>query len=234
MTGCRPGTSANPRRTCFTLFLCIAGGISWVEVVNVLEQVNPWLVPILSLYVAFAVFCVLNIVTGVFVERSTSMRLMDEENMMFDELESRKKWLKEIKVLFNEADTDQSGQINWSEFYAVMTDFQAQTCLKHLGFDTSRVTAQQLWNLIDYDNSGQIDINEFTDALMKLHGTAGAIDLARLRHEVTKLFKVLKHLNDNCQDQFREIKEKMNEPLKSARKTVSAVTGTQGADRLLI
>eukprot|EP00913_Durusdinium_trenchii_P030707 g28761.t1 len=79
------------------------------------------------------------------------MRLMDEENMMFDELESRKKWLKEIKVLFNEADTDQSGQINWSEFYAVMTDFQAQTCLKHLGFDTSRVTAQQLWNLIDYE-----------------------------------------------------------------------------------
>ena len=26
--------------------------------------------------------------TGVFVERSTSMRLMDEENMMWDELES--------------------------------------------------------------------------------------------------------------------------------------------------
>eukprot|EP00438_Fugacium_kawagutii_P025328 Skav230903 [mRNA] locus=scaffold3693:13363:14478:- [translate_table: standard] len=185
-------------RTCFTLFLCIAGGISWVEVVNVLEQINPLLRPILSLYVAFAVFCVLNIVTGVFVERSTSMRAMDEENMMFDELESRKKWLKEIKILFNEADADHSGQIEWSEFEAVMGDFQAQTALKHLGFDTNRVSTQQLWSLIDYDNSGLIDINEFADALMKLHGAAGAIDIARLRHETSKIFKVLNHVNNGC------------------------------------
>lgn len=198
-------------RTCFTLFLCIAGGVSWVEVVNVLEQVNPLLRPILSLYVAFAVFCVLNIVTGVFVERSTSMRLMDEENMMFDELESRKKWLKEIKLLFNEADADGSGQIEWKEFEAVMQDFQAQTALKHLGFDTNRVTTQQLWTLIDYDNSGLIDINEFADALMKLHGAAGAIDIARLRHETSKIFKVLNHVNNGCQAQFSEIKEKLEE-----------------------
>ena len=198
-------------RTCFTLFLCIAGGISWVEVVNVLEQVNPLLVPILSLYVAFAVFCVLNIVTGVFVERSTSMRLMDEENMMFDELESRKKWLREIRLLFNEADADGSGQIEWVEFQAVMENFQAQTALKHLGFDTNRVSPSQLWSLIDYDNSGLIDINEFADAVMKLHGAAGAVDIARLRHETSKLFKVLNHVNNGCQAQFNEIKAKLEE-----------------------
>ena len=35
-----------------------------MEVVNVLETINPVLVPILSLYVAFAVFCVLNIASS--------------------------------------------------------------------------------------------------------------------------------------------------------------------------
>ncbi|CAE7438154.1 CCNH [Symbiodinium natans] len=176
-------------RCCFTLFLCISGGISWVEVVEPLEEVNgPILVPLLSLYVAFAVFCVLNIVTGVFVERSTSMRAMDEENMMFDEIESRKKWLREIRHLFKEADKDGSGQVEWQEFELVMADFQAQTAMKNLGFDTSRVSPQVLWHLIDYDNSGQIDIEEFAEALMKLHGSANAIDIARLRHDTRRSF----------------------------------------------
>lgn len=73
------------------------------------------------------------------------------------------------------------------------------------------MTTQQLWTLIDYDNSGMIDINEFADALMKLHGAAGAIDIARLRHETSKIFKVLNHVNNGCQAQFSEIKEKLEE-----------------------
>jgi len=178
-------------RCCFTLFLCISGGISWVEVAEPLNEVNGTiLVPLLTLYVAFAVFCVLNIVTGVFVERSTSMRAMDEENMMFDELESRKKWLREIRALFSSADQDGSGQVEWQEFEAVMADFHAQTAMKNLGFDTSRVSPTVLWNLIDYDNSGLIDIEEFAEALMKLHGSANAIDIARLRHDTAKIPKI--------------------------------------------
>ncbi|CAJ1439847.1 unnamed protein product [Effrenium voratum] len=196
-------------RCCFTLFLCISGGISWVEVVNVLEAVNPLLVPVLSLYVAFAVFCVLNIVTGVFVERSTTMRQMDEENMMFDELESRKKWLREIRVLFQAADRDGSGQVEWLEFQSVMGDFHAQTCMKNLGFDTTRVSPAQLWSLIDYDNSGLIDIDEFADALMKLQGVAHSIDIARLRHDVAKLYKAISSFSIFCNDQFAEVRNEL-------------------------
>ncbi|CAJ1375114.1 unnamed protein product [Effrenium voratum] len=47
--------------SCFTLFLTISGGISWGELAPPLMAVNPLLTPVLTLYVALAMFCVLNI-----------------------------------------------------------------------------------------------------------------------------------------------------------------------------
>jgi len=81
--------------------------------------------------------------------------------------------------------------------------------MKNLGFDTSRVSPSVLWNLIDYDNSGFIDIEEFAEALMKLHGAANAIDIARLRHDTAKLSRVVSAAQVLWDANFQELRESL-------------------------
>ncbi|CAE7946586.1 ANKHD1, partial [Symbiodinium sp. KB8] len=193
--------------TDFTIFLSIcgvlfsrtiSGGISWGELAPPLMLVNPVVTPILTLYIALATFCVLNIVTGVFVDRSAAMALQDEENMMLEEIQNRKRWIKEIETLFAKADTDQSGNVEWEEFENALADLRVQLCFKNLGIDLHKVSLEQIWQLIDFDNKGYIEISEFADCLLEMHGVAHSIDIARLRHEQQRTARKLEHVLRCC------------------------------------
>ena len=130
---------------------------------------------------------------------------------------------------------DGSGNVEWEEFENALTDFRVQLCFKNLGrgpwhpkkngqscsnlctgkaipaqylprIDIHKVSLEQIWQLIDFDNKGYIetlhkaclslqtacclartqdlqaeDISEFADCLMEMHGVAHSIDIARLR-----------------------------------------------------
>eukprot|EP00913_Durusdinium_trenchii_P012201 g11460.t1 len=63
----------------FTLFQAMSGGVDWGEVAVKLMKVS-WLLGLLfCVYMAFALFCVLNVMTGVFVENASKMTSADEE-----------------------------------------------------------------------------------------------------------------------------------------------------------
>jgi len=114
-------------RLMFTFFMCISGGVNWVDVADPMQRLHPMCAPLFVLYIVFSVFCVLNIVTGVFVERSSRMAQEDEEQMLIEEIEGRKKWMKEIEVLFTKADSDGSGELSFEEFSGTLSDIGAET-----------------------------------------------------------------------------------------------------------
>merc|ERR1712173_487222 len=60
-------------RTMYTLFKAICGGITWGDAVEPLLSFNLPSVVLVAMYVAFALFCVLNIVTAIFVENARTM-----------------------------------------------------------------------------------------------------------------------------------------------------------------
>merc|ERR1719487_114274 len=85
------------------------------------------------LYVAFAVLCVLNIITGVFVDNATRTTAEDEEMVLLEQMDARRQWLDEVKELFARADTDNDGQLNESEFKQQLQDFRMQAWFRKIG-----------------------------------------------------------------------------------------------------
>lgn len=227
-------------RLMYTLFMCISGGISWIEVVDPIKHINPMLPLLFVAYIAFSVFCVLNIVTGVFVEQSTRMAKEDDEHMLIEEIESRKKWMKDIEALFRRADTDGSGELSFEEFNASMSDVRIETALKNCGVDLTKTSLRHVWELLDFDNSGNIEIESFAAGLQQLHGDAKSIDIARLRHDMMKghkklnrmaqLDEKLNRLTQLCAHTFdqvlcaREAVEKVMTPPHSHSNTPSKLT----------
>eukprot|EP00440_Ansanella_granifera_P073528 gb/GFBE01079787.1/.p1 GENE.gb/GFBE01079787.1/~~gb/GFBE01079787.1/.p1 ORF type:complete len:626 (+),score=118.51 gb/GFBE01079787.1/:1-1878(+) len=193
-------------KTMYTLYMSISGGLSWHDAAKPLQVIHPLLPVLYSAYVAFALFCVLNIVTGVFVERSTSMALHDEENLLFTEIERRQKRQAEVESLFRKADLNGDGCIEWDEFKHAMANLRVQALLKGAGIDLERVNIKQIWKLMDFDNSSSLDIAEFTSGLQQLHGVAHSIDIVRLRHDLIKQHNSLVSLTELCKSTASSLK----------------------------
>jgi len=90
--------------TMLHLFMATTGGFSWKEGAVLLMEIHPALPLILCAYISFTMFCVLNIVTALFVETAGKICAIDEEQMFLAELEQRSQWINDIKKVFSKAD----------------------------------------------------------------------------------------------------------------------------------
>jgi len=77
---------------------------------------------------------------------------------------------------------------------------KVETALKNCGIDLSKMTLRNVWEILDFDNSGDIEIEEFTLGLQQLHGDAKSIDIARLNHAVHKLHLKISEVARVCSE----------------------------------
>merc|ERR1712232_1479450 len=71
-----------------TLYLCIAGGLDWGPVSEVLLESGPVYYYLFLFYITFLTFAVLNVFTGLYVERSMATSQADKRAVTKEELKS--------------------------------------------------------------------------------------------------------------------------------------------------
>lgn len=190
-------------RAQYTLFMCIANGMSWTHAADPLLEITPLFGVFFVLYVSFCYFCVVNIVTGIFVENAKQMTEQDDEMMVVEEAANRDQWQKEVKALFKLADVDGSGDLTSDEFEERLKDLKLQVLLKNLGIDVLTVNPKGLFNTLDFNSSGNVTIEEFADGLMRFHGYARSLDLAEVRHFQMKCLTALDEVKSQVKSMYK-------------------------------
>mmetsp|Transcript_37770 Transcript_37770/g.87408 ORF Transcript_37770/g.87408 Transcript_37770/m.87408 type:complete len:670 (+) Transcript_37770:63-2072(+) len=161
-----------------SLFAGITGGIDWNDLLMPLEeQISPWLAAVFVLYIAFAVLAMMNVVTGIFVESALQSTRADEEKEVRAQLDD----------MFKHVDKEKNGTISWQEFVRSLDNPEMKRCFESLGFDMAE--AYGLFNLLDTDQSGEIDCEELLEGCLRLRGTANAIDVATLQYSSKRVFE---------------------------------------------
>jgi voltage-gated sodium channel len=188
-------------RALYTLYMSITNGMSWDAAVEPLLRISPFLAGAFCVYIAIALFCVLNTITGIFCEKAIQIVSADEDCMMWNELDRRKAWVRDVKRLFRGADGGDNGRLEWEGFCKLLKDFQMQNILKSIGVDVMAVKPRMLFDLFDTDGSGTIEINEFADALQKLHGSAKAVDMATLKYKLMGMNKRMREIKEMLESQ---------------------------------
>jgi len=172
-------------KTMFTLFAGVMGGADWQDFVIPLREVH-WAYELLfCAYVAFTTLALLNVVTGIFVDSALSSAMHDRNTVIQEEMLKEGTYVAELKKIFQEADTDGSGVMTQEEMTAYLADKRVKVYMNVLGINTSEATG--LFHLLDIDNRGQIDVNEFIMGCLRLKGEAKSIDVATLMYENKKL-----------------------------------------------
>jgi len=151
--------------TMLTLYQTITGGVSWKEIID-MPDVGWFSTMMVSFYVAFVLFALMNIVTGVFLESALANAKHDKDQFLTGVA---------LKI-FEQADKEASGVVTWKEFEECLAYDEVRMYFDAFGFDVEE--AKKLFVLLDKERTGRVAFDEFILGSVRLRGPARALDLA--------------------------------------------------------
>jgi len=171
-------------RAILTLFESIAGGLSWDEAARPLnDHVSPIMLGIFCAYIAFAIFALLNVVTGFFVNEAVMRAQEDKDKYLANH----------ISDLFFKQHVDEEEEedaaITWETFQEKLASADMQEYFKAINVDISE--AEGFFALLDVDGNGSVDPEEVVSGLLRLRGQAKAIELSLLSKQTRIMFDKL-------------------------------------------
>lgn len=178
------GRFGSMERTMYTLFKCMCGGINWGEVADPYWDINLAMGLSFALYIAFTVFCVLNILTACFVESATRIGGQDEDRIIMDRIETQQKWISRVKEIFMTGGKNNDASVNWEEFTKAILSKRNRMLLRELELDVDFANPRAIFSLFDVDGNGYIDLEEFAKGIHLLHGPARSLDVMRIKQDM--------------------------------------------------
>lgn len=160
-------------KTFVGLYMAISGGMDWSDMADPLfEHLSPGVGVIFVFYVAFSLLCILNVVTGVFVE-SALKNAQQEENLFME---------RNLTKIFQSTDLDNNGTLDWEEFEAAVQTEEMQEFMRSINLEPDE--AITLFKLVDVEERGQVMMEEFVIQCSRLRGQARSIDLMTVLFEM--------------------------------------------------
>jgi len=168
-----------------TLFLTFIGEVDFREVILVLLEVDlAWCAPYVA-FVLFATLAMTNIVAGIFIADAMELTSQDRDIRQRGELVRSRKNLQLLTALFHEMDALGTGLISQSDFEEQLQRPEVLSLLSYFNLDVTDATA--FFTLLDADEDGFVDIEEFTVGCLRMHGKSNAIDMEISIQETKRL-----------------------------------------------
>merc|ERR550514_778191 len=108
----------------------------------------------------------------------------DEENVLERKHQERQSMIRFLRKVFLEADVDGSGCVTFAEFKSILDQPNLKLALEALDLHMEEV--QKIFTLLDTENDGHIEIDEFVNGCMKAKGDAKGMDMLVLMSDQRK------------------------------------------------
>jgi len=189
------------------LYQSISGGISWGEVAAPLADLHWTFLILFLMYISMTVFCVLNVVTSIFVESAMQTAAHHRDLLIQEKIQDKQTYAKHMKDVFNAIDTDGTLRISEEEMELFMEDEHLRLYLEAL--EINILDARVLFRLLDHDESGEIDIDEFCEGCLRLKGEAKSFDIHCLLFENQRMLLKTKHFMKYVEDRLDTLMDLM-------------------------
>lgn len=185
---------ASVPRALLTLFQGMSGGADWGDLSWAFEaRLGAGFVFLWVGFICLAVFAVLNVVTGVFVDQASSVAMSEQDHAIEEELANVDEAVHRFNRLFEEADADGDKMLSWREFERHLNHERVQAYFRHL--DLQVADARSLYRLLDRDGDGQVSVREFVEGCTRYKGQARSVEVHIIRAEERRNQELLLRLD---------------------------------------
>lgn len=171
-------------RAFYTLFAAACTGIDWNEAFAPLSNMPKHYSFLFLLYISFILFGVSNVVTAVFVESAMMTAQYSRDLLVQERQQAKEAAVVHMKELFMQMDVDGSGELSAEEMehFLGQPDLASYIDALEIRADNTRT----LFRLLDTDDSGNINIDEFCDGCLRLQGEAKSMDVHTMIFQVRR------------------------------------------------
>jgi len=194
-------------RTMYTLFLAISGG-DWGMMAAELIQYSGLYTVMWVLYVIMTMFCMLNLLTGVFV--SVSSEVQSRSSQIRQKINAEENFVRDMKDLFTALDTNNTGMLTPEEFSDCLQNDYVVAFLEGAGLTITDF--RTLFELLDYNHSGDVSIVDFIAGCARLRGPAKSMYLQKLLLQVAGLERSLEQLQRQLDSTARAAPQLRQQP----------------------
>lgn len=190
------------------MYAAITGGLTWIEVSDALARISPLWQMLFEVYIAFCLFAVLNVMTGVFCQSAIESAERDHELILQNVAHEKAKYFRAVRRLFNQLDRNGDGGVSIKEFKQAMKDPSL-----HAIFDALEISAGDAWALftqLDRDGDAEVNVDEFLEGCMLLKGPARSIDVIGIKRDLMRLQDRM----DTYVNDVSDVKRIVSRPLK--------------------
>lgn len=189
------------------LFMSIAGGVSWMEVVGELQLLSTGWVFVFIFYIAFTYFAVLNVVTGVFCQSAIDSA-QNDQTLVLQSIQAEKQAnIEKITNLFKAIDIEETGVITYKMLEDQVNSPEVQTYFEAIGLDVW--DAWSFFKLLDSDGGGAVELNEFLMGCLRLRGQARSMDLIRVMRDQAWLLSQQSRFWTYMEAELAEMRERL-------------------------
>eukprot|EP00928_Gymnodinium_smaydae_P009011 TRINITY_DN13326_c0_g2_i1.p1 TRINITY_DN13326_c0_g2~~TRINITY_DN13326_c0_g2_i1.p1 ORF type:complete len:717 (-),score=121.21 TRINITY_DN13326_c0_g2_i1:37-1965(-) len=172
-------------RSSYSLYLAMSQGRSWGDILAPLMDLDWFIITLFFIFISTTTFGVLNVVTSVFVESAMRSAQHYRELMIQEKSRDWETLVRHMREVFQQIDEDGSGYISMDEMSYFLADPDLRMYVEALDISTQDTKA--LFRLLDADNSGAIDIDEFCDGCIRIKGPAMSFDIHCVLFELDRV-----------------------------------------------
>jgi voltage-gated sodium channel len=192
----------------FTLFQVVTTE-GWADVArgSMVHQPSMWVFFIL--FISITTFAIMNVVTAVIVENTLDQAMKQKGDISKKLDKERQKALTKLYDVFQIADLDGDGELTKDEFLQALQNRDVMINLHAVEIDLR--SAEGLFDIMDYDDSGHLDVTEFIEGCMRARGDAKAKDVLAVQCDLWRtqewIRQELEQTNDFVMERFERLKK---------------------------
>jgi len=171
-------------QTMLSFFQAVTGGMDWGDLLGpLMTHVSVWLAPVFCVYISFTVLAMLNVVTAIFVESVLERTKKDRDLLL----------ISNVRSLFRGVDGGIcGGMMTWNTFLSKLDTPEMLEFFEAIDVDPSE--APCIFRLLDIDNGGSVDGEEFLNGCLRLRGPSRALDIALMMKQIEQVDQRLQSL----------------------------------------
>lgn len=195
-------------KSMFTLFQIMTTE-GWADIAEELMAVEPYSIAIILLYMSITTFAMVNVVVAVIVDSTLTQAQELRSDVYKLAQEEEQKAILGVANIFRMADGDGDGQLTKQEFEAALQLPKVHLQLQEINVDLR--DADELFDILDTDESGQLNPKEFAAGILRARGEARAKDLLELHCDLWKVHRRSRNDIKNLSTRLHELEGQQRE-----------------------